>query len=150
VRPQAKSPRKTREITPDMQIIEVSATEFECEDETLAVIECKCSDLKESRVAEAIRQVEAYAYCLHYPDTGPSRRVSAAGVLIWTPSDMVFDVRARLGHLSGSYSFHRAICSKETAESRLKSAISNLTGARPRPGYYCSVCQAVEARAKRA
>jgi len=122
---------------------------FVCEDGSVALIECKCSQPKESRIQAAVRQLEAYAYALQNPSYGSPVKVSLATVLIWEPTEMKLDPATSRGVLWGGFTQHVARCDKSVAEERLEKAVRALTGARPASGRYCDVCRAVDERARK-
>jgi hypothetical protein len=115
-----------------------------CDDQSVGVVDFKCTLPSDSHLPLFTRQLHAYAWALEQPASGRPLHVSALGLLCFSPN--TFEANGSTGALVGELSWIDVPLEDEGFDAFLTEVVSLLEADPPTPAPDCHWC----ARADRA
>ncbi len=118
---------------------------MEFDDGTFGIIDCKFQGKDSDKSDFYSPQLEAYAYSLENPASGPARKVSVIGLLVWSPIKPLGDIDSGFS-LGLKCSWRPITRNPDSLQLRLTEFISVITGPTPGRPTGCENCKYIADR----
>jgi hypothetical protein len=118
---------------------------MEFSDGTYGIIDCKFQGKDNDKSDFYAPQLEAYAFALENPATGPAKEISVMGLLVWSPKASKGDPENGFG-LDLHSSWFPIARNPEKLQGRLSEFIRVISGPTPAPDSGCDLCKFISDR----